>query len=267
MNDEQLQKEFIEFLSEQLQAKDQKDLEQKVKQLDEEKLTEYYNAFVEYKKNKKVKAQHGAKLNYLKKLKNQCADDEELVYFRKGGKVDCGCAKKASRGTSIDKKQTPSAETFKKMKKEKDGAKLCPKCGKVHKAGMGCSVNKKFQKGGEISFFQQGTPKGGVKKRVWRFRNEEVRDLNSPYPTSMIMTAYTEPDEFGRTVEITRQISPKRGTMHNDTTYMGYMRSPQYGYNFNDPKTETPRDVVDRNFSTWKDYFNYLLALKNKQRK
>jgi hypothetical protein len=34
------------------------------------------------------------KLNYVKNLKNQCADDEELVYFKKGGALGCGCRKK-----------------------------------------------------------------------------------------------------------------------------------------------------------------------------
>jgi hypothetical protein len=43
-------------------------------------------------------ALHGAKLNYFKNLKHQCADDEELVYYKKGGSVDCGCKKKKDGG-------------------------------------------------------------------------------------------------------------------------------------------------------------------------
>lgn len=57
------------------------------------------------------KARQGAKLQYLKSLKRQCADDEELYYYKKGGSVGCGCKKKedggqvakAQKGTVVDK--------------------------------------------------------------------------------------------------------------------------------------------------------------------
>lgn len=145
------------------------------------------------------KAAHGAKLNYLRKLKNKCAEDEELVYYKRGGSLDCGCVKKQETGGKTPKKQTPiekykdqatkdSIEVnkygnddipnkkpgdFKKnkqgkvqwtpdrnkapYKKAEKGTKLlkrgCPKCGKVHSAGIGCSVaafKQKFQQGGEF---------------------------------------------------------------------------------------------------------------------
>jgi len=56
-------------------------------------------------------AKHGAKLNYIKSLKHQCAEDEELYYFKKGGSLGCGCRKKedggevtkAQKGTAVDK--------------------------------------------------------------------------------------------------------------------------------------------------------------------
>ena len=48
------------------------------------------------------KAAHGAKLQYIKNLKNQCADDEELVYFKKGGSLDCGCVKKGTEGMEFN---------------------------------------------------------------------------------------------------------------------------------------------------------------------
>lgn len=107
--DEKLQQEFIQFLGTQLKAKDQKDLENKVKNLSKEDLKKYYDAFVEYKKNQKVKAAFGAKLNYLKALKNNCAEDEELVIFKSGGKVGCGC-KKLEEGGKPKKKITPVDE-------------------------------------------------------------------------------------------------------------------------------------------------------------
>ena len=59
-------------------------------------------------------AKHGAKLNYIKSLKHQCAENEELYYFKKGGSVGCGCRKK------------------------EDG-------GEVTKASKGCSAIKKFK--------------------------------------------------------------------------------------------------------------------------
>ena len=59
-------------------------------------------------------AKHGAKLQYIKSLKNQCADDEEVVYFKKGGHLTCGCKKKENGG-------------------------------QVKKAGLGCSVVEKFK--------------------------------------------------------------------------------------------------------------------------
>lgn len=107
--DEKLQQEFIQFLGNQLKAKDQKDLENKVKNLSKEDLKKYYDAFVEFKKNQKVKAAFGAKLNYLKALKNNCAEDEELVIFKSGGKVGCGC-KKLEEGGKPKKKITPVDE-------------------------------------------------------------------------------------------------------------------------------------------------------------
>ena len=68
----------------------------------------------ELQSQKTQAARHGAKLNYLKSLKNKCAEDEELVYFKKGGHLTCGCKKKENGG-------------------------------QVKKAGLGCSVVEKFK--------------------------------------------------------------------------------------------------------------------------
>lgn len=72
-------------------------------------------------KGKISKDLHGAKLNYIKTLKHQCADDEELVYYKVGGKVDCGCKKK---GGDIEPKKEcgggPVTE-FKKARKAQGG--------------------------------------------------------------------------------------------------------------------------------------------------
>lgn len=195
-------------------------------------------AFSQVLQSKTQAAKHGAKLNYLKSLKNQCADDEELYYFKKGGSIGCGCKKKEQGGELKEKKestvskfkkacggfkvkfmaggQSPKKKNLdqaskdsieindnqnmglmserpgklipnpkydkgktddraqlwvpdrtktpykkeEKVKKDcggskmklKKGDKVCPKCGKVHAAGTGCSVAKfKYRKlGGQL---------------------------------------------------------------------------------------------------------------------
>jgi hypothetical protein len=64
------------------------------------------------------KALHGAKLNYFKSLKNQCAEDEEVVYYKKGGSVTCGCKKK-EQGGEVKKAGSgcSAVERFKSVKK------------------------------------------------------------------------------------------------------------------------------------------------------
>lgn len=71
-------------------------------------------AFAQTIQKKTKKALHGAKLQYFKNLKNQCADDEELYYYKKGGSLGCGCKKKEIGG-------------------------------EVRKAGLGCSAVDKFK--------------------------------------------------------------------------------------------------------------------------
>lgn len=61
-------------------------------------------AFTQTIQKKTKKALHGAKLQYFKDLKNQCADDEELYYYKKGGSLGCGCKKKMEEGGQTPKK-------------------------------------------------------------------------------------------------------------------------------------------------------------------
>ena len=65
------------------------------------------------------KAEHGAKLQYFRHLKNQCAEDEELVYYKKGGTVDCGCQKKQKGGNVPPNKQS-AVDKFKAKKRTKE---------------------------------------------------------------------------------------------------------------------------------------------------
>lgn len=65
------------------------------------------------------KAEKGAKLNYIKSLKGQCPDGEELVYFKKGGMIGCGCQKKEKGGEVEQPKKLNPVEEFKKGRKTK----------------------------------------------------------------------------------------------------------------------------------------------------
>lgn len=212
MNKEEEVKEFQAFIVEEAKSKN-KDPESYIKELGEEGLKEAYKR---YKSKKTRKALHGIKLNYIKQISHKCADDEELVYFKKGGSVDCGCVKKkleeggkTPKKSPVDKfknrkvqdqatkdsiavnvhgdqdveinkpgdykknKQgkvqwTPdrTKAPYKKekggnlkkncggstLKLKKKGGEVCPKCGKVHAAGIGCTVAKfkMHRQGGNI---------------------------------------------------------------------------------------------------------------------
>lgn len=78
-------------------------------------------AFAQTIQKKKQKALHGAKLQYVKSLKNQCADDEELYYYKKGGSLGCGCKKKMEEGGQTPKKSP--VDKFKEIRKAQSGTK------------------------------------------------------------------------------------------------------------------------------------------------
>lgn len=80
-------------------------------------------AFTQAMQQQTQAAKHGAKLNYIKTLKNQCAEDEELYYFKRGGSVGCGCKKKEQGGELKEKKESV-INKFKAIKKNQSGDKL-----------------------------------------------------------------------------------------------------------------------------------------------
>lgn len=117
MNKEEEVKEFQAFIVAEAKSKN-KDPEQYAKELGEEGLKEAYKRYQAYKKKQTQKAKHGAKLQYIKFLTNKCEDDEELIYFKKGGILDCGCVKKELGGpVKKDKKENPVSK-FKRTKEE-----------------------------------------------------------------------------------------------------------------------------------------------------
>lgn len=62
-------------------------------------------------------ARHGMKLQYIKSLKHQCADDEEVYYYKKGGSVGCGCKKK-EEGGQVPEAKCGAVAKFKTRKAE-----------------------------------------------------------------------------------------------------------------------------------------------------
>ena len=113
--------------------KNSKELQDFIKQQGGEeflkKVDEYISQAESEQSKQAQKAAHGAKLQYFKKLKNQCADDEEVVYYKRGGSVDCGCQKKEEGGEI--KKDKPKT-VFNKNK-----SKIIVKEGKSSKDASG----------------------------------------------------------------------------------------------------------------------------------
>jgi len=62
-------------------------------------------------------ARQGAKLRFIKSLKHQCAEDEELKYFAKGGVIGCNCIKKEQKGGKTEPKKN-ALQQFKDKKKQ-----------------------------------------------------------------------------------------------------------------------------------------------------
>ena len=116
---------MMQFLSEELGTNDPKKIQNYLKGLDENKqkaLATKYQQWKEAKKKKQAtKAAHGAKLDYIKSLKHICPEGEELVYFKKGGLMQCGCVgKKLEKGDKVEKAASGAVARFKQAGKIKE---------------------------------------------------------------------------------------------------------------------------------------------------
>lgn len=126
MDTKGLQKEFINWCkSKNKQPKSEDETKQLFVAFMKEKHPEEYKQAMENQQKQQQaqtqKALHGAKLNYFKSLKNQCAEDEEVVYYKKGGSVTCGCKKKEQGG---EVKKDCGGSAIAKFKKMKSGKKI-----------------------------------------------------------------------------------------------------------------------------------------------
>lgn len=131
-NQEELQKAFVAYLIQDAQAQgiqlqSEQDLQAYAEQLGEDGIKAKYQEFMQ-KMQGGVMARLGAKLEYYKKLKGVCPEGEELVYFKRGGRI-CKACQKAQKGTKVTKKanevdkfKAGRAQYKKDMKSAKDEA-------------------------------------------------------------------------------------------------------------------------------------------------
>ena len=124
MDTKGLQKEFINWCKNKNKSpKSEDETKQLFIAFMKEKHPDEYKQAVQnqhkQQQQKAAKAAHGAKLNYFKTLKNQCPEGEEVVYFKKGGSVKCGCKKKEDGGKIAKaQEETKAQDLFKKRREE-----------------------------------------------------------------------------------------------------------------------------------------------------
>lgn len=123
-NREEIQRAFMAFLIEDastqgITIQSEEDLVKYTEALGEEGIKAKYQEFIK-KMQGGIKAKYGAKLTQVRKLKGLCADDEELVYLKQGGRVCPVCQKKMKKNRNGDKleKELSEIEKFKKQYKK-----------------------------------------------------------------------------------------------------------------------------------------------------
>lgn len=156
MSDKQLQQAFLQYLYKVSGAKTEEEFQQFIQQIGREGIQKYQQEFMKALQQQQAqKAAHGAKLDYIARLNNGfCAPDEELAYFKVGGKFCRKCKKKQEEGGAIP--YTPIQEpqsVVEKFKSARCGAKMkkkkCEDGGEVDMAKCGKKV-KKGQEGLEL---------------------------------------------------------------------------------------------------------------------
>ena len=119
---EKLQKAFMAFLIEDastqgITIQSEEDLVKYTEALGEEGIKAKYQEFIK-KMQGGIKAKYGAKLTQVRKLKGLCADDEELVYLKQGGRVCPVCQKKMKKAQEGTKVKKNAIEEFKNSRKQ-----------------------------------------------------------------------------------------------------------------------------------------------------
>lgn len=119
MNDEQ--KAFTTYLIKVLNPKDAADFENKVAQLSESGLKEFYKQYKAMEGNQISMAKLGAKLSYVQTLRGECPEGYEVEKYMAGGCVKC--KKKAEGAKVVDIfKDKCGGKAKKRVKKDQKGA-------------------------------------------------------------------------------------------------------------------------------------------------
>lgn len=156
MNDEQ--KAFTAYLIKVLNPKDTADFENKVAQLSEEDLKEFYNQYKAMEGNQISMAKLGAKLSYVQTLRGECPEGYEVEKFLAGGCVKC--RKKAEGIKVVDIfKDKCGGKARKRVKKDQRGA-VVNKADTTH-TGMGIYNTSNKNQANE-----KGASKVGVMKNI-----------------------------------------------------------------------------------------------------
>lgn len=140
MNEEQ--KAFTAYLIKILNPKNQKEFEDKISQLSEDDLKEYYKQFKTMEGNQISFAKIGAKLNYIQSLRGTCPEGYEVEKFMAGGCVKC--RKKAAEGTKVVDifKEKCGGKAKKRVAKKKNMGGTVDTSWTVPKDQNGAVVNK-----------------------------------------------------------------------------------------------------------------------------
>lgn len=119
MNEEQ--KAFTAYLIKALNPKDAADFENKVVQLSENELKEFYKQYKAMEGNQISMAKLGAKLSYVQTLRGECPEGYEVEKYMAGGCVKC--KKKAEGAKVVDIfKDKCGGKAKKRVKKDQKGA-------------------------------------------------------------------------------------------------------------------------------------------------
>lgn len=141
MNDEQ--KAFTAYLIKVLNPKDAADFENKVAQLSESDLKEFYKQYKAMEGDQISMAKLGAKLSYVQTLRGECPEGYEVEKYMAGGCVKC--KKKAEGAKVVDIfKDKCGGKAKKRVKKDQKGA-VVNKADTVHTSkGIYNVSNKKL---------------------------------------------------------------------------------------------------------------------------
>ena len=119
MNEEQ--QAFTAYLIKVLNPKDAADFENKVAQLSENDLKEFYKQYKAMEGNQISMAKLGAKLSYVQTLRGECPEGYEVEKYMAGGCVKC--KKKAEGAKVVDIfKDKCGGKAKKRVKKDQKGA-------------------------------------------------------------------------------------------------------------------------------------------------